>query len=200
MKKLVSVWAVGVCAVGLAGCTEPVGEAGESEPSATITEALSRSCSNAPGDAEVARGTMVFTPETYNNRRCYKGFVVDVVGSLNRVGAYVNGARKEGCESQWIGGYLFSYIDGAWTAVSMKSTIGALRTRSAVNPGGPPRNLGGFGSGGGVGVRSETSCDAAIVFTAEDGVDPSVPQRIAVSARTRQTTGAPTIEFVYWGD
>jgi hypothetical protein len=160
---------------------------GEAPPDGDVLESTSRSldqsCRNAT-PAQIFQGRAdVLSPTTYN--QCFKGYVVQVnnlqrggtggVGVDPRVSFSMGtggiGMTQTECEQSWVGGYVFEQQpDGTF------ATIDVLSSRGSWFP---------VSGSGGVTGRCETV--ATGVTVAEGGT-----YKLAASARTAQTTQAPT--------
>jgi hypothetical protein len=163
-----------------AGCAADIDDVGPAE------ETLERACANASPDAtlEPDRGFAELTsPRRYGQRGCYKGYVADAgeARELIITGGDDFTDSQESCESAWIGSYLFGNDGSGWTMLDFGSANGTWYP--ILDEGGPGRLPRVIGWG----------CDLGVSFHERNGLHmDGWEYRIAASARSRQSSSAPT--------
>lgn len=184
------VWTIfigGACADGKFSASTGPATTQESTVSAT-SEYLDRACANATPVFASSGAVFYLSPTTYSPADCFKGQVVEMDaplaisdgsgGHLTGAGGHVSGSSdialrvgwadvqpntQASCESAWLASYLFERDpNGNWIVLDFKATRGTWFLNQCSIP--------------------------QVVFFGKD----SGNYRLAASARTAQTTGAPT--------
>ena len=188
MGRLGKLWLVAIVSSLATACggAEP-SEAAALEEVGEQESALEQACAKAAAAVTEQHGIDAVSPRTYSVGRCFKGYVVQVDDYLTDEAAGPPGGEggsaadspaafatwedalpttRDGCEAAWIGGYMFEQRPGSSFAyVDFKSVTGIW-----------------IGNG----------CAVPAIQFAPEFLVRGHNYKVAVSARTRQASSAPT--------
>ncbi|WP_437757053.1 hypothetical protein [Sorangium sp. So ce1389] len=165
---------VSVCASALvlSGCIGSAEGEGFEEEVGETEQAIGIECAGATATASFTGSVDWVSPQTYNTTSCYKGVVIDV-NSINAIGGVSTVAAswadtapttQAACEASWVQIDVFQWVSGSWSHLISDDANG---------------------------IWNSSTGKCSVPGIAE-GVNPGSTVRVSATARTSQSSSAPT--------